>query len=113
MLNAFIDLPTAALPLLAQAATQPDPRAQMMSTVGMAVLMMVVVWMMIIRPQQKKTKEQAELLKTLKAGDKVATSAGILGIVTSVRDDSVTLRSGESKLEVQKGTVTQIVEKSA
>lgn len=113
MLNALIELPTPFQPLLAQAATQPDPRAQMMSTVGMAVLMMVVVWMMIIRPQQKKAKEQGELLKTLKANDKVVTSSGIIGIVTSVRDDSVTLRSGESKLEIQKSTVTQIVEKSA
>jgi preprotein translocase subunit YajC len=85
----------------------------MMSTVGMAVMMMVVVWFMIIRPQQKKSKEQAELLKTLKAGDKVATTAGILGVVTSVRDDTVTLRSADSKLEVQKSTVTQIVEKGA
>jgi preprotein translocase YajC subunit len=53
------------------------------------------------------------LLKTLKAGDKVATTAGILGVVTSVRDDTVTLRSADSKLEVQKSTVTQIVEKGA
>lgn len=112
MLNAFVSLPTTLQPLLAQA-TQPDPRAQMMSTVGMAVMMMVVVWFMIIRPQQKKAKEQAELLKTLKANDKVVTTSGIIGIVTNVRDDSVTIRSGESKLEVQKNTVTQIVEKSA
>ncbi len=112
MLNAFIELPGTLKPLLAQA-TQQDPRAQMMSTVGMAVMMMVVVWFMIIRPQQKKTKEQAGLLKTLKAGDKVATTAGILGVVTSVRDDTVTLRSADSKLEVQKSTVTQIVEKGA
>jgi preprotein translocase subunit YajC len=113
MLCPFFELPITTLPLLAQVATQPDPRAQMMSTVGMAVLMMVVVWMMMIRPQQKKAKEQAEMLKTLKAGDKVVTSSGIIGVVTSVRDDSVTLRSSESKLEVQKGTVTQIIEKSA
>lgn len=112
MLNAFFSLPTAFQPLLAQA-TQTDPRAQMMSTVGMAVMMIVVVWFMIIRPQQKKAKEQTELLKTLKANDKVVTNSGIIGIVTSVRDDSVTIRSGESKLEVQKSTVTQIVEKSA
>ncbi len=112
MLNAFISLPSLATPILAQA-TQPDPRAQMMSTVGMAIMMMIVVWFMIIRPQQKKTKEQNELLKTLKSGDKVATSAGILGIVTSVRDDSVTLRSGEAKMEVQKATVIQILEKAS
>jgi preprotein translocase subunit YajC len=112
MLNAFVSLPTAIQPLWAQA-TQPDPRAQMMSTLGMLVMMMVVVWFMIIRPQRRKAKEQTELLKNLKANDKVVTSSGIIGIVTSVRDDSVTIRSGEAKLEVQKSAVTQVVEKSA
>jgi preprotein translocase subunit YajC len=112
MLNAFVSLPTSIQPLWAQA-TQPDPRAQMMSTLGMLVMMMVVVWFMIIRPQRRKAKEQTELLKNLKANDKVVTSSGIIGIVTSVRDDSVTIRSGDAKLEVQKSAVTQIVEKSA
>jgi preprotein translocase subunit YajC len=112
MLNAFIELPGTLMPLLAQA-TQVNPKAETLKFIATMAMMLVVVWFMIIRPQQKKSKEQAELLKTLKAGDKVATTAGILGVVTSVRDDTVTLRSADSKLEVQKSTVTQIVEKGA
>ncbi|HAB18300.1 MAG TPA: preprotein translocase subunit YajC [Verrucomicrobiales bacterium] len=85
----------------------------MLKQVGMIVFMLVIFWVLLIRPQQKKAKEQSALLKGLKAGDKVVTNAGIIGIVTSVRDDAVTLRSAETKLEVQKGSVSQIVERAA
>ena len=71
------------------------------------------VWVLLLRPQQKKAKEQADLLKTLKAGDKVITSAGILGIITSVRDDAIIIRSADTKLELQKGAVSQILERGA
>lgn len=84
-----------------------------MMQVGMIVFMLVIFWVLLIRPQQKKAKEQADLLKNLKAGDKVVTSAGILGVVTSVRDDAVTLRSAETKIEVQKGSITQILESAS
>ncbi len=112
MLNAFVSLPTAVQPLLAQA-MQADPKANQIVSFGFPVIMLVVVWVLIIRPQQKKAKEQTELLKTLKANDKVVTTSGIIGVVTSVRDDSVTIRSGDAKLEVQKSTVAQILEKAA
>ena len=50
---------------------------------------------------------------SLKVGDKVVTSAGILRIVTSVRDEVVTVRSADSKLDVQKSSVVQILERAA
>jgi len=90
-----------------------DAKRQMLMQLGMIVFMVVIFWVLLIRPQQKKAREQADLLKTLKAGDKVATTAGILGIITSVRDDAITLRSGETKLELQKASVTQILERGA
>ena len=94
-------------------ASPEDAKRAMIMQVGMILFMVVIFWVMLIRPQQKKAKEQTELLKTLKAGDKVVTSSGIIGIVTSVRDDAVTLRSGETKLEFQKSAVSQIVERAA
>jgi len=97
----------------APGASPADAKRAMIMQLGMIAFMIVIFWVLLIRPQQKKAREQAELLKQVKAGDKVATSAGILGIVTSVRDDSVTIRSGESKLEVQKQAVTQILEKGS
>ncbi|MCW5558388.1 MAG: preprotein translocase subunit YajC [Verrucomicrobiae bacterium] len=94
-------------------ASPEEQKRQMLMQVGMIVFMVVIFWVLLIRPQQKKAREQADLLKTLKAGDKVATTSGILGIITSVRDDAITLRSGDTKLELQKAAVTQILERGA
>ncbi|MEN9677865.1 MAG: hypothetical protein RIS76_3761 [Verrucomicrobiota bacterium] len=90
-----------------------DQKRQMLMQLGMIVFMVVIFWVLLLRPQQKKAKEQAELLKTLKAGDKVITSSGILGIITSVRDDAIIIRSADTKLELQKGAVSQILERGA
>ncbi len=73
------------------------------------VLIVVVFYFILIRPQQKKAKQQAELLKGLKSGDKVGTASGIIGVVISVKDSTVTLRSGDSKLEISKISVTDII----
>ena len=73
---------------------------------------MVVMWLLMIRPQQKKAKEHAALLATLKAGDKVVTSGGIMGVVVSVKDRTVALRSADTKIEVVKSAVTEIVERA-
>jgi preprotein translocase subunit YajC len=73
------------------------------------VLIVVVFYFILIRPQQKKAKQQAALLKGLKSGDKVGTASGIIGVVVTVKDNTVTLRSGDSKLEVSKISVTEII----
>lgn len=75
------------------------------------VLIFVVFYFVLIRPQQKKAKELDAQLKTLKAGDKVL-AAGILGTVTSVREKSVVIRSEETKFEVLKSAVTEVLERS-
>ncbi len=84
-----------------------------MMSIGMIVFMFVVMYVVVLRPQQKRAKEQAELLKALKVGDKVITASGIIGVVTSVRDDSVTIRSSDTKLEFQKTAITQITERAS
>ncbi len=91
--------------------TQPDPRAQMLQTVGMLVLMGVVFYFLLIRPQQKKAKEQAELLKSIKSCDKVMTASSIIGIVITVKDKTVTIRSADTKLELSKAAITEISER--
>lgn len=77
----------------------------------MLVLMFVMYWIMI-RPQQKKAKELAEQLKTLKKGDKVVTSGGIVGVVVGVREKHATIRSDESKFEILKTAVAEITDRS-
>jgi preprotein translocase subunit YajC len=76
------------------------------------VLLIVVFYFALIRPQQKKAKEHADLLKTVKPGDKVVTSGGIIGIVVGVKDKSLSIRSADTKLEILKSAVSEIIEKA-
>jgi len=53
------------------------------------ILIMVIFWVLLIRPQQKRMKEHAAIIKALKKGDKVITGGGIYGRITNVKDDVV------------------------
>ena len=90
---------------------QQDPRAGTLTLLGYgAILVFVMFWMS--RSQSKKAREHTELLKTLKSGDKVVTSGGILGVVITVKDKSVTVRSGDTKFELLKSAVSEITERA-
>jgi preprotein translocase subunit YajC len=77
------------------------------------ILLVVVFYFILIRPQQKRAKEQRKMLEALKSGDKVITSAGIIGEVITVKDKTVSLRSADTKLEVTKDSVIAITEPKA
>lgn len=77
------------------------------------VLIMVVFYFILIRPQQRKAREHEQLLKTLRPKDKVVTSGGVMGVVVSVQDKSVTIRSADTKLEILKSAVSEITERAA
>lgn len=99
-------------PLLAQAQpTAPNPTGEMIKMVGMIALFGVMMYLLMIRPQQKKAKEHDTLLKGLRAGDKVVTTSGILGVVLSIKDKSVSLRSADTKLEVLKSAIAEVTER--
>ncbi len=76
------------------------------------LLLIAVFYFALIRPQQQKAKQHAELLKSIKPGDKVVTGGGLIATVVTVRDRTVTIRSGDSKLEVTKGSIAEITERS-
>jgi len=100
--------------LLAQAPVV-DPREQTRQTIymmGMLAIMGFMFYFAIWRPQQKKAKEHEALLKALRPGDRIVTSSGIMGVVTSIKEKSVALRSGDSKLEILKSAVAEIVERA-
>ena len=91
---------------------KPNPTGQLVQTLGMFAIMGVMFYLLLIRPQQKRAKEQARLLEALKAGDKVLTSSGIVGVVIAVKDRTVSIRSADTKLEVLKSSVTEITDRS-
>jgi preprotein translocase subunit YajC len=99
--------------MLAQAGqTVPDPRAQLINTIGMFVLLGVMFYFVLIRPQQKKAKEQAAMLKSVRPGDKILTTGGILAVVITVKEKSLSIRSADSKMEITKSAIAEILERS-
>jgi preprotein translocase subunit YajC len=78
------------------------------------VFLFLIMYVILIRPQQKKAKEHDALLKKLKVGDRVSTNGGIIGVVVGLKDNKVSIRSADSKLEMLKGAVTEVlVEKTS
>jgi preprotein translocase subunit YajC len=92
--------------------TTPDPRGQMVYTIGMLGIMFVMFYFVLIRPQSRKAKQHAEMLKTVRPGDKVLTSGGIVGVVLSVKEKTISIRSADAKFEVVKSAITEITERS-
>jgi preprotein translocase subunit YajC len=76
------------------------------------VLMLFVFYFIFIRPQQRKAKEHDVLMKTLRTGDKILTTSGILGTVVGVKEKSLSIRSADTKLEILKSAVSEITERS-
>ena len=76
------------------------------------VLLFIIFYFVLIRPQQKKAKQQAEMLKTVKSGDKIVTTSGIIATVVTVKEDSISIRSADAKFEITKGAVAEIRERS-
>jgi preprotein translocase subunit YajC len=75
------------------------------------LLIIGVFYMLLIRPQQKRQRQLQETIAQLKAGDRVVTTGGVIGIITSVRDTSFLIRSADkSILEIARSAVAGIEE---
>lgn len=91
---------------------QGQPAAPWYMQLAPFVLIMVVFYVLLVRPQQIKAKQHAKLLKSLKPKDKIITSSGIVGEVITVKERTITVRSGDTKLELLKSAVAEITERS-
>ena len=70
------------------------------------LLIMVIFYFLLIRPQQKKLKEHKAMVESTKKGDKVLTGGGIIGKVTDVKDDILTVEIAEGvKIKVKRDTI--------
>jgi preprotein translocase subunit YajC len=91
-----------------------NPTGQMLQMLGMFAILGVMFYFLLIRPQQKQRKEQEQLLKSVKTGDKVLLSSGIYGIVSNVKEKTLMVKIAENvKVEVLKSAVSSVVQKSA
>ena len=67
-----------------------------------------IFYALIIRPKNQQRKEHEKLVSEIKSGDRVV-AAGMVGTIITVKDDSVTLRTGESKIEVVRTSVERVI----
>jgi preprotein translocase subunit YajC len=89
---------------------QPPIYMQMMPL----LVLIFVFYFILIRPQAKQAKQQDEMRKNLQKGDRVVTNGGVVGTVVAIREkeNSLVIRSDETKLEVLKTAVTSVADKN-
>lgn len=108
--------------LLAQTEQQPEstPSAENAgggNPLGPLVIllpMMVLLYFIMIRPMKKQEKDRQSLLSSLKKNDRVVTSGGLIGVISSIRDkeDEITLKVDENsnlRLRVTKGSIVRVL----
>lgn len=77
-------------------------------------LLFAVMWFFVIRPQRKEEKRKRELLASLKKGDTVITSSGIIGSIASLKDDTVQLKVGDGvRMEFLRSAINTVKESGA
>jgi preprotein translocase subunit YajC len=73
------------------------------------VLVFGVFYVLMIRPQQKRQRQLQQTIASLKAGDRIVTTGGIIGTITTVRDTSFLIRSGEKAIiEIARSAVAGV-----
>ena len=98
-------------PAHAQAASAGPFGSDMMAFLPM-IAIFVVFYFLLIRPQQKKAKEAKAMLEALQKGDEVVTAGGILGRISKISDQYVTVEVAEkTELTVQRGAISQLLPK--
>ncbi len=74
------------------------------------ILIFVIMYFLLFRPQMKRQKEAAKLVAALKTGDRVITASGIHGLISNVKDRTVTLKIADNvKIEIERSAVATIL----
>src|SRR4030066_39864 len=86
----------------------------LISTLIMFGAIFLIFYFMIIRPQQKRSKEREKLLSNLEKGDKVVTNGGIHGVIAGLEEKTALLQVSENvKLKVERSAITTVLAKKS
>ena len=79
-------------------------------TVLLPLLLIPILYLLMIRPQQRRQKQWQAMLSSIKTGDRVTTAGGIRGIILSIKDDSIVIRVAPDnlKLEIAKSAIASV-----
>ncbi len=98
-----------------QSAPEGAEAPNMLVTMFPFILMFVVLYLLIIRPQQKKQKDQQRMIDDLKKGDRVVTSGGMHGTVIGIKEQEGILMvqvAKEVQIEVSRGSISRVDERN-
>ena len=88
----------------------PDPKVAMLLQLLQFLPLFLILYLLLIRPQQQQKKKLNEMLKTLKKGDRVLTTGGIIGTVIGVDDAKAVLKIADDvKVEFSKTAIVQVL----
>lgn len=74
------------------------------------LLMFAIIYLLLIRPQQKRQREHQAMLDALQNGDKVVTQGGIIGVVTGLKADTVTVRIADDvRIDLQRSAISRLI----
>jgi len=74
------------------------------------ILIFVVFYFLLIRPQQKRAKDHRNLLGNIKEGDQILTTGGIYGKITGIREDKITVEiSDKVRVKVNRGHIAAVI----
>jgi preprotein translocase subunit YajC len=99
--------------LLAQATAGPEQPPMLFQFLPL-IIIAVLFYFLLIRPQQKKQKEHEKLVSAVKTGDKVVTAGGIHGIVANVKETTFLVKVADNvKIEFDKSAITSVTKAEA
>ena len=99
-------------PAAAQAAGGAAGQPSMLGSILPLIIIFVVFWFLLLRPQMKRAKEHRELLAKLQKGDEVITSGGLAGRIEDLGESFVTVEIADKvSIKVQRGAVTAVLPK--
>ena len=96
------------------AAAAPSGTAAFFLNIFPLVLVFIIFWFLMIRPQQKRMREHQAQIAAVKKGDRVVTGGGLIGKVVKVTDNEVEVELGQGvRVTAVKSTLTQVVDPAA
>ena len=100
---------------LAQATSQPrnaPPQPGLSQMMPLLLGVGIIMYFLMIRPQNAEKRRHAEMLRSIKKNDRVVTASGILGVVHQIKDDEITLKVDESsntKITFTRGAIARVL----
>lgn len=96
-----------------QAGAAPASGTDMLVQFVPLILMFVIFYFLLIRPQQKRAKAHKQMLSELKRGDHIITSSGLLGRIMEISEEEALIECGEAKLRISRAAIGGVIDPKA